>query len=225
MQHGPDSATGYINFPGAKHQRASQEESDYMYIDGSQSVQVKQEKHNHSLVPPEVTAKHHHAALTAPQPRHSPICTQDPALLSKTHDYVNLPPEECVDIAKTVPAPKGSKKPHAAPRSNIAQRRAASMDTDKATSRRKSSSDHASLPEHLHGSEGSDDDISNSIDTEIQHEATEVAASSERDARRNTLKNVPFDPFLKCLYCNRMFRYGEIQKYKKHVLTCTESSS
>ena len=30
-----------------------------------------------------------------------------------------------------------------------------------------------------------------------------------------------YDPFLECLYCNQKFRYGEIQKYRKHVNECT----
>ena len=222
LQHGSESVTGYVNV--AKHQKASQE-SDYMYIEGlpSHPVQKKQERHNDTLVPPGEAAVQHNVLQTAPQPRPPPAWTQDPKFYSRTHDYVNLTPEECVSIAKAVPTPKEAKKPHATPRSHKPQRRAASMETDQVISRKKS--DYASLPQILCSTEGGEGDISNMIDMEIQKEATELATSPERDARRNTLKHVPFDPYLKCLYCNRMFRYGEIQKYKKHVLTCTESSS
>jgi len=208
----------------AKNQKAS-EESDYMYIEGlpSHPVQKKQERHNDTLVPPGAAAVQHNVLRTAPQPRPPPVWTRNPKFYSKTHGYVNLPSEECVTITQAFPTPKEAKRPHATPRSSKPQRHAASMETDQVISRRKS--DYASLPEILCSTEGGEDDISNRIGMEIQAEATELATSSERDARQKTLKHVPFDPFLKCLYCNRMFRYGEIQKYKKHVLTCTESSS
>jgi len=206
---------GYVNV--AKHLKALQE-SDYMYIEGFRShpIQRKQERHNDTLVPPGAAAVQHNVLRTAPQPRSPPAWSQDPKYYSELHDYVNLPSEECVSIAKAVPTPKEPKTPRATPRSLIPQRRAA-------ISRKKS--DYAGLPEILCSTEGGEDDISNRIDMEIQKEGTELAISSERDGQQNTLKHVPFDPFLKCLYCNRMFRYGEIQKYKKHVLTCTESSS
>ena len=206
----------------AKHQKASQE-SDYTSIEGSQSHPVQRKQDTMTLVPPGAAAMQHHVLQTAPQPRPPHAWTQDPNFLPQTHDYVNLPSEECVSIAKAVLTPKEPKTPRATPRSYIPQRRAASMETDKVISRGKP--DYANLPKILCSTEEGEDDTSNRIDMEIQKEATEPATLSERDGQQNTLKHVPFDPFLKCLYCNRMFRYGEIQKYKKHVLTCTESSS
>ena len=162
--------------------------------------------HDYVNLPPEESARIKTAVPTVKE-SHPPICT------SETHDYVNLPPEKSVRIIPAVPTPKEPKKPQATPRSYTA-----SVETDGVISRRKS--DYSNLPKILHSSEGDED---NCIEMEIQ-DAIELATSSEQDAQRDTLKHVPFDPFLKCLYCNRMFRYGEIQKYKKHVLTCTESS-
>ena len=162
----------------AKHQKASQE-SDYMYVEElpSHPVQKKQERHNDTLVPSGAAAVQHNVLRTAPQPRPPPAWTQDPKFYSKTHDYVNLPPEECVSIAKAVPTPTEFKKPHATPRSHKPQHCAASMETDQVISRRKSY--YASLPEILYSTEGGEDDISNRIDMEIQAEATELATSPE----------------------------------------------
>ena len=63
-------------------------------------------------------------------------------------------------------------------------------------------------------------DISNGIDDDIRSKAAEVIEIG-RDERRLTLTSIPFDPFLECLYCNQRFRYGEIQKYRKHVNECS----
>ena len=88
------------------------------------------------------------------------------------------------------------------------------MCSDRVISRR--TSDYASLPEILCSTEEGESDISNRIDMEIQKEATELATSPERDARRNTLKYVPFDPFLKLLQHNvSIWRDTKVQE------TCT----
>ena len=60
-------------------------------------------------------------------------------------------------------------------------------------------------------------DISNVIDEDVRSKAAEIG----RGERQLTLTSIPFDPFLECLYCNQKFRYGEIQKYRKHVNECT----
>ena len=67
-------------------------------------------------------------------------------------------------------------------------------------------------------------DISDLIDVHIRNEAAEVVATG-RDERRYTLTAIPFDPYLECLYCNQKFRYGEIQKYRKHVNNCSGSAA
>ena len=63
-------------------------------------------------------------------------------------------------------------------------------------------------------------DISNGIDDDIRSNAAEVIEIG-RGEKRLTLTSIPFDPFLECLYCNQKFRYGEIQKYRKHVNECS----
>jgi hypothetical protein len=83
-------------------------------------------------------------------------------------------------------------------------------------------------PRHLthttHHKLNQDRDISDTIDVDIRNEAAEVVATG-RDERRYTLTAIPFDPFLECLYCNQKFRYGEIQKYRKHVNNCSGSAT
>lgn len=68
------------------------------------------------------------------------------------------------------------------------------MDTDEAFSRKKNNShDYANLPECLQCSGGSGNDISNTVDTEIQQKADK---SSERDVRWNAQKCSPLDPLI-----------------------------
>ena len=69
-----------------------------------------------------------------------------------------------------------------------------------------------------------EEDISTRIDEDIRRKAAEVMEAG-RDERRYTLTTIPFDPFLECLYCNQQFRYGEIQKYRKHVISCSGGST
>jgi hypothetical protein len=60
------------------------------------------------------------------------------------------------------------------------------------------------------------------LDDEIHQQAAEViqeVSGGRRDA--NTDPKRPFDPNLVCPMCRRKFRIGEIQKFKKHVSTCT----
>ena len=64
--------------------------------------------------------------------------------------------------------------------------------------------------------------VSQMTDVDIHNEAAEVVAIGSDE--QNTIPTMPFDPFLECLYCNQKFRYGEIQKYRKHVNNCSESA-
>ena len=67
-------------------------------------------------------------------------------------------------------------------------------------------------------------DISSDLEEEIRSRAWEVMKNG-RDERTYTLTSIPFDPYLECLYCNLKFRYGEIQKYRKHVEECMGASA
>lgn len=62
------------------------------------------------------------------------------------------------------------------------------------------------------------------LDDEIHQQAAEVM-QEVGGGRRNVKTNCqrPFDPNLVCPMCRRQFRIGEIQKFKKHVSTCTGS--
>ena len=149
-----------------------------------------------------------------------PPITDDPALFSKTKEYVNLPPATApVRNSDTPPTPP-PRKPQATPRQtpDTPQSRSATMDRVRSSST-KITQDTVSLPDGLLNSE--DEDISNDIDTVIQHEATEVATATAPDRRGSVLDTAPYDPYLRCAYCDKMFRHGEIQKYKKHVHACT----
>ena len=60
------------------------------------------------------------------------------------------------------------------------------------------------------------------VDDEIHQQAAEVM--QEVSGGRRIVKTDcqrPFDPNLVCPMCRRQFRIGEIQKFKKHVNTCT----
>ena len=149
-----------------------------------------------------------------------PHITDNPALISKTREYVNMPPTIApVRNSDTPPAPS-PKKPQATPRQipGIHQSQSAIIDRDRSSST-KISQDTVSFPDVV--SDEKDEDISSDIDTMIQHEATEVASATDRDRRESVLGTAPYDPYLRCAFCDKMFRHGEIQKYKKHVETCT----
>ena len=62
------------------------------------------------------------------------------------------------------------------------------------------------------------------ITTDIHAVAGNVVSQvAEERARQPTMQHVPYDPNLVCVYCNKQFRIGEIQKYKHHVETCNGS--
>ena len=60
------------------------------------------------------------------------------------------------------------------------------------------------------------------LDDEIHQQAADVIQEVS-GGRRNVKTDCqrPFDPNLICPMCKRQFRIGEIQKFKKHVNTCT----
>lgn len=60
------------------------------------------------------------------------------------------------------------------------------------------------------------------LDSEIHQQAIEVI--QQVDGSRHVVKTDlqrPFDPNLVCPMCRRQFRIGEIQKFRRHVNTCT----
>ena len=147
--------------------------------------------------------------------------TSDPNYTSKSADYVNQSAADTQDRKRPVPPPRSLKPPKAP----IAAPRSASMDTGRVCGPTSpSSDDYTSLPENWRTKEEEEGDIAAKIDVEIRYKAAEIAATG-MDDRRNTLTQIPFDPFLECIYCNRQFRYGEIQKYRKHVNTCAGTVS
>ena len=60
------------------------------------------------------------------------------------------------------------------------------------------------------------------LDDEIHQQAAEVIQEVSGGRREvKTDHQRPFDPNLVCPMCRRQFRIGEIQKFKRHVNTCT----
>ena len=60
------------------------------------------------------------------------------------------------------------------------------------------------------------------VDDEIHQQAAQVIQEVSGGRRNaNTDPRRPFDPNLVCPMCRKKFRIGEIQKFKKHVSTCT----
>ena len=151
------------------------------------------------------------------------VITLDTILKSKKLDYVNLPFGGYVNYTSP-PKSEGQayldqyrvpKPPKPSPRS-------ASMDTGRDIPLLPPSNTPkpTRMPErHTYPDEN---DPFDKIGDDIRHEVAEVVATG-RDEHRLTLSEIPFDPFLECLYCNQKFRYGEIQKYRKHVNTCAGS--
>jgi DNA repair exonuclease SbcCD ATPase subunit len=151
--------------------------------------------------------------------------TSDPRLHSKNEDYVNLPPGSPKSRPKAlspVETPRSKKSPIPTPRS-------VSVDP----SRRGGGGGGLAAPDPHQQSlsmppmpvkrEEEEEDISHGLEDDIHSRALEVLETGS-DEPTYALTSIPFDPFLECLYCNRKFRYGEIQKYRKHVNNCTGSS-
>ena len=149
--------------------------------------------------------------------------TSDPRLYSTTDDYVNLPPASSKSKPKAqspVERPRPLKSPIPTPRS-------ISIDSRKGGGGLAIPSPHEqsiSMPPMPMRREEDEEDISHGLEDDIYTGAREVVETG-LDERRYTLTSIPFDPFLECLYCNQKFRYGEIQKYRKHVNNCTGTSA
>ena len=63
------------------------------------------------------------------------------------------------------------------------------------------------------------------VDDEIHQQAAEVIQEvSGRRREAKTDPKRPFDPNLVCPMCKKQFRIGEIQKFRRHVNTCTGTS-
>ena len=60
------------------------------------------------------------------------------------------------------------------------------------------------------------------LDDEIHQQAAQVIQEVSRRGREaKTDLQRPFDPNLVCPMCRKQFRIGEIQKFRRHVNTCT----
>ena len=63
-----------------------------------------------------------------------------------------------------------------------------------------------------------DDYLMLELSSDIQVNAEMIRGYRARDREfQMTLEHVPFDPNLTCPYCQKVFRKGEIQKFKRHV--------
>ncbi|CAI8019374.1 hypothetical protein GBAR_LOCUS11651 [Geodia barretti] len=152
--------------------------------------------------------------------------TSDPRLYSKNEDYVNLPPgtsKSRPKVLSPVETPRSKKSPIPTPRSVSVDpgRRGGGGGGLAAPDPHQQS---LSMPPMPVKREEDEEDISHGLEDDIHSRAREVVETGS-DEPTYALTSIPFDPFLECLYCNRKFRYGEIQKYRKHVNNCTGSSA
>ena len=149
-------------------------------------------------------------------------------------DYVNLPPAETVPPKSRGAAQSPVNETHSS-RRPVPSPRTPSIDAGRGApllpAHQTPHATTTSMPEpqcshtmHELDDKQAEHDISDFIDVHIRNEAAKVVATG-RDERRYTLTAIPFDPFLECLYCNQKFRYGEIQKYRKHVNNCSGSAA
>ena len=143
----------------------------------------------------------------------------DPALQSKDADYVNLPPAQTAPQGAPSYGPQRLKAPM--------QPRAASVDSGYGgplipVPR---SGQPTSMPAAVNTDYDSRGDISDKLDVDIRNKAAEVVEIGREGDDYTLGSSIPFDPYLECLYCNQQFRYGEIQKYRKHVLDCSGGST
>lgn len=146
------------------------------------------------------------------------------ALQSKNVDYVNMPQTAPQDNCRDVAATRWNgrqqlKAPKQPPR-------ACSVDSGSGGPSVPLSSQPVSMPAALHsGHDSRGGDISDRIGIDIQSKAAEVVDLGRDEGEYTLSSSIPFDPYLECLYCNLQFRYGEIQKYRKHVLDCSGGST
>ena len=144
-----------------------------------------------------------------PYQQNTPDYVNLPSKGHESHDYVNVPsttiPE---DNMYTQPKPRAPpQKPQARPRLSLPQSRQGIMETVESRSA-ENTGNYTVSPHVMSNTE--DKDVSRVSDPDRQHEAAELYA-------------VPFDPNLTCPICNKMFRVGEIQMFRKHVDTCSDS--
>ena len=98
----------------------------------------------------------------------------------------------------------------------------------------RSSADHAPQHNTVHHTEDQENrqledstaqfenPLQKELDDEIHQQAAEVIQEVSRGRQQvKTDIQRPFDPTLVCPMCRRQFRIGEIQKFRRHVNTCT----
>ena len=67
-------------------------------------------------------------------------------------------------------------------------------------------------------------DLGSDIQDNAEMIRGEVGSYRDREFHM-TLEHVPYDPNLTCPYCQKVFRKGEIQKFKRHVASCKGSTA
>ena len=67
--------------------------------------------------------------------------------------------------------------------------------------------------------------LSQGVDSEAQEAAEDLQSRAKYDdSASESAELPPLDPNLTCFYCNKQFRFGEIQKFKRHVKSCSTSA-
>ena len=72
--------------------------------------------------------------------------------------------------------------------------------------------------------EQSGDILTPGIDSQVHDMAQGLIAEMEEGGGEN-MTGTPYDPNLTCIYCQKMFRVGEIQLYRSHTTECGGSSA
>ena len=161
-----------------------------------------------------------HTSGTESLPQGNPHQLVDKPVLQETTDTYNsnLPPSSEAKFSpklldrKPMTEPNGQEVEYVASGSS-------SQSLDSESSDRRRDVETANVEDSITQYENP---LQKELDDEIHLQAAEVIQEVS-GGRRNvkTDNQRPFDPNLVCPMCRRQFRIGEIQKFKKHVNTCT----
>ncbi len=84
--------------------------------------------------------------------------------------------------------------------------------------------ENATPHNQYHDPPSENDDAPKGLVTEIQEMASNVLFHQNESDKQDTNELAPFDPNLVCPMCDRKYRIGEIQKFRKHILNNCESA-
>ena len=164
-----------------------------------------------------------HTSGTESLPQGNPHQLVDkPVLQETTHTYnSHLPPSSEAEISpkllngKLITDPNGQGVEYVAPGSSSQSL----PDPDSESSDRQRDVEMANVEDSITQYENP---LQKELDDEIHLQAAKVIQEVSGGKRNMKTDNQrPFDPNLVCPMCRRQFRIGEIQKFKKHVNTCT----